>query len=63
MGLVLSRVRRVEAGPSRQRNWLAAGFLIVVTVTLTLYAPIMKGGFRLVDDYTHLQRAGNMPWS
>lgn len=40
---------------------LLAGCLAIASVALVTYAPALGTGFRLVDDYTNLQRAGSLP--
>jgi hypothetical protein len=43
------------------RKGVIASFVVVVLVVLLIYAPILKMGFRFVDDYTYLYWAGSMP--
>lgn len=41
------------------REVVIVSFVVVLLVVLLIYAPILKMGFRFVDDYTYLYWAGN----
>lgn len=47
--------------PARSTRFTFLEFFLIGLVTLITFAPVLRSGFRLVDDYSNIHRAGTVP--